>query len=101
MFLHGAPGSRREFLVRTGAGFGALAMGALLRSDARGEQSFKPPVIDPLNPFAARKPHFAPKAKPVIVLFMIGGREKFKPMVFSAGSLATCISLALVASLPA
>ena len=73
MFLHGAPGSRREFLVRTGAGFGALAMGALLRSDARGEQPFKPPAIDPLNPFAARKPHFAPKAKSVIFLFMVGG----------------------------
>ncbi len=73
MFLHGAPSSRREFLIRTGAGFGALAMGALLRSEARGEQSFKSPAIDPLNPFAARKPHFAPKAKSVIFLFMVGG----------------------------
>ena len=69
MFLHGAPGSRREFLVRTGAGFGALAMGALLRSDARGEQPFKPPAIDPLNPFAARKPHFAPKPEQCRRLF--------------------------------
>src|SRR2546425_649109 len=32
-----------------------------------------PPVIDPLNPFAPRRPHFAPRAKSVIFLFMVGG----------------------------
>ena len=65
--------SRRDFLLRTGAGFGALAFGALSRLDARAAETAKTPVIDPLNPYAARAPHFAPKAKSVIFLFMVGG----------------------------
>jgi hypothetical protein len=65
--------SRRDFLMRTGAGFGALALGALMRLDAQGAQALKGPVIDPLNPYAPRKPHFAPKARSVIFLFMVGG----------------------------
>jgi hypothetical protein len=65
--------SRRDFLVRTGAGFGALALGALMRLNARGAEGFKPPAIDPLHPYAPRKPHFAPKANSVIFLFMVGG----------------------------
>ena len=64
--------SRRDFLARTGAGFGALALNALLRRPAMASGS-KWPVIEPLNPFAARQPHFAPKAKSVIFLFMVGG----------------------------
>jgi hypothetical protein len=70
MFLRPHDCSRREFLVRTSAGFGALAMNALLRLDAR---AANPPQIDPLNPYATRPPHFAPKAKSVIFLFMVGG----------------------------
>src|SRR5688572_26876510 len=31
------------------------------------------PHIDPLNPFLPRRPHFAPRAKSVIFLFMVGG----------------------------
>jgi hypothetical protein len=73
MFLRGDSISRRDFLVRAGAGFGTLALGALLRQDARAETAFRRPVIDPLNPFAARLPHFAPKAKSVIFLYMVGG----------------------------
>lgn len=65
--------SRRDFLARTGASFGALALGAITRFDARGAEALRAPVIDPLNPYAARKPHFAPKAKSVIFLFMVGG----------------------------
>src|SRR5688572_21334334 len=59
--------------MRTGAGFGALALGALMRMEARGAGVLKAPVIDPLNPYAPRAPHFAPKAKSVIFLFMVGG----------------------------
>ncbi|HEX7859403.1 MAG TPA: DUF1501 domain-containing protein [Verrucomicrobiae bacterium] len=64
--------SRRDFLARTGAGFGTLALDALLRREALASAP-KWPVIEPLNPFAARQPHFAPKAKSVIFLFMVGG----------------------------
>jgi hypothetical protein len=55
--------SRRDFLLRTGAGFGAVAFGAMAATHARGNVALKPPKIDPLNPFAARLPQFAPKAK--------------------------------------
>jgi len=47
-------------------------MNALLRLDARAELVNKP-KIDPLNPYAPRAPHFAPTAKSVIFLFMVGG----------------------------
>lgn len=35
------------------------------------------PVIDPLLPLAERVPHFAPKAKQVILLFQYGGPSTF------------------------
>src|SRR5215204_6248197 len=72
MFLGGVNCTRRDFLARTSAGFGALAFGALSALNARGEGA-KLRKIDPLNPYAPRKPHFAPKAKSVIFLFMVGG----------------------------
>jgi hypothetical protein len=59
--------SRRHFLTRTGAGFGALALAALQRQSQGG------PRIDPLRPFAPRQPSFKPRAKSVIFLFMVGG----------------------------
>ena len=63
--------SRRDFLGTVTGGFGALALGALLRMDAR---AAAPAVqIDPINPFLPRLPHFAPKAKSVIFLYMVGG----------------------------
>jgi hypothetical protein len=53
-------------LVRSGAGFGALALSYLLRHD---------PLFAgaPRNLVAARQPHFAARAKSVIFLFMEGG----------------------------
>src|SRR6185436_11114625 len=63
------PISRREFLCRSGGGFGALALSYLLSRDLRAEDV----AIDPLNPLAKRQPHFAPRADSVIFLFMEGG----------------------------
>jgi hypothetical protein len=63
------PPSRREFLARSGMGFGSLAAAALLR-DA-GLLTAAP--IDPLNPLAPREPHFPAKAKHVIHIFANGG----------------------------
>jgi Protein of unknown function (DUF1501) len=54
--------SRRDWLSRTGCGFGALALAGLSTADAA--------TADPLAP---KIPHFAPKAKRVIFLFMQGG----------------------------
>jgi len=52
--------SRREFLARTGTGFGMLALAGV--AGAESDQ--------PLSP---KSPHFAPKAKRVVHLFMNGG----------------------------
>jgi len=63
--------SRRDFLGAVTGGFGALALGAMLRMQARGAN---PAVaIDPIHPFLPRAPHFAAKAKSVIFLYMVGG----------------------------
>src|SRR5256885_15565512 len=70
---HRSYSSRRDFLIRSGAGFGAVALSAMMRSQVRANSPLKAPAIDPLNPFAARLPHFAPRAKSVIFLFMVGG----------------------------
>lgn len=55
--------SRRWFLEQCGVGMGALALNQLL-TQAGYAQS---------NPLAPKQPHFAPKAKNVIYLFMAGG----------------------------
>jgi hypothetical protein len=52
--------TRREFLMRSGGGFGALALASMLQAEQ----------ADPLAP---KKPHHAPTAKSVIFLFMEGG----------------------------
>ena len=56
--------TRRQILQRAGAGFGSLGLQSLLASDG---------VLKSTNPLAPRAPHFAPKAKSVIFLFMYGG----------------------------
>ncbi len=65
--------SRRRFLTQLGAGFGTLAFEALLHQQTLAATPISQPVIDPLRPFAPRAPHFAPRAKSVIFLFMVGG----------------------------
>ncbi len=64
--------SRREFLTRTGFGFGGIAAGCMLGAD--GFRAHAENVqLDPLNPLAPRAPHHAAKAQSVIFLFMEGG----------------------------
>ena len=63
--------TRRDFLLRTGAGFGSLALAHLLQVDrARADPVSSGAVVDYLAP---KQPHFAPRAKSVIFLFMEGG----------------------------
>ena len=64
-------GTRREWLQAAGGGFGALALRALLDLDGLLAADATTPA--PLNPLAAKPPHFAAKAKAVIFLFMYGG----------------------------
>ncbi len=58
---------RRQVLQTAGAGFGALALQTLLG----GERASVAATLR--NPLAALAPHFAPRAKSVIFLFMYGG----------------------------
>lgn len=57
--------TRRDFLRRSAHGFGSLAFATMLANETRATPG--------ANPFAPKKPHFEPKAKSVIFLFMEGG----------------------------
>ncbi|MEM1443006.1 MAG: DUF1501 domain-containing protein, partial [Verrucomicrobiota bacterium] len=59
-----APLSRREMLRGCAMGFGGVAMQALLAEQAQAKIT---------NPLAPRTPHYRPKAKNVIFLYMDGG----------------------------
>ena len=61
---------RRELLRRTGMGFGALALAPLLASSMPTTVAAEGMAANPLAP---RLPHFRPRAKHVIHLFMNGG----------------------------
>jgi len=64
--------TRRHFFAECGVGLGALALGSLLaeESQAAGQRT-----SDPLAP---RQPHFPPRAKRVIFLFMAGGPSQLE-----------------------
>jgi hypothetical protein len=64
------PTSRREFLLRAGAGFGGLALAALMARDAAGSPATRCAAVNPLAP---RAPHFPARARSVIFCFMDGG----------------------------
>lgn len=56
--------SRRNFLRDCAGGIGTIALAHLLGIEGR--------TAEPVNPMAPKKPHFAPRAKNVIFLFMEG-----------------------------
>src|SRR5262245_31814866 len=61
--------SRREFLLKAGGGFGALALAGLMGRDGLlGAEASKA-----AGPFAPKAPHFPAKAERVLFLFMEGG----------------------------
>jgi hypothetical protein len=61
------PPDRRDFLRTAGCGFGALALTSLLAEEGLLAAD------GPVDPLAVKPPHFEPKAKRVIFLFMSGG----------------------------
>ncbi|MCA9135122.1 MAG: DUF1501 domain-containing protein, partial [Planctomycetales bacterium] len=61
---------RRTFLSAGAGGLGAIALADLLRNDRL--LANHPTTIDASNPYAPRAPHFAPKAKNVVVIFCAG-----------------------------
>jgi hypothetical protein len=62
--------TRRDLLSAAAGGFGAIALRGILAEEARQEPSRDRASVDPL---AARDPHFTPRAKSVIFLYMTGG----------------------------
>lgn len=56
--------TRRDVLVRAAHGFGAIALSSLLEPPAS--------AATRVNPLAAKPPHFAPRAKSIIFLYMVG-----------------------------
>src|ERR1700690_3124833 len=56
--------TRRDVLARAAHGFGAMALASLLPPPAH--------AVQRVNPLAPKPPHFEPKAKSVIFLFMVG-----------------------------
>src|SRR5579871_3350971 len=65
-----APTSRRAFLHNAGAGFGAIALAALLADEGKLVADAEAHAADPL---ASKKPHFPARALRIIFLFMSGG----------------------------
>ena len=57
--------SRRAFLSRAGSGFALVALNSILQKEGL--------LASTGSPYAARPPHFRPKAERVIFLFMSGG----------------------------
>src|ERR1700687_1769228 len=83
--------SRRDFLFQSGGGISGLAMAylmdqqGLLAAPTNSLGCAGAPVGD--NPFAPKQPHFKPRAKAVISLFMSGGVSQvdtFDPKPFLA-----------------
>src|SRR5688500_5762217 len=65
--LHPTLFSRRAALKTTACGFGYLAFAALASKEARAQEAGY------VSPAAPKAPHFTPRAKRVIFLFMQGG----------------------------
>src|SRR5689334_18247814 len=81
--------TRREFLWEAGAGFTGLALTGLLTLDKffASEASAREVTTKFINPLAPKPPHFTPKAKSVIFLFMYGGPSQvdtfdYKPALY-------------------
>ncbi len=74
---------RRRFLTKTTLGLGALALGSLYGADkllGASPTAKKDPILseDSQEAILNALPHFAPKAKRVVFLFMSGGPSQFE-----------------------
>ncbi len=92
------PLDRRDALRQLGAGFGTLGLaGVLARSNVLSGISHADGANGSNSPLAPKAPHFAPKAKHVIQLFMPGGPSQvdtfdYKPEIAKhAGERPECV----------
>jgi hypothetical protein len=65
--------SRREFLEKTGMGYGALCMASILGTAMSGREAHAAITGQVKGPLAPKQPHFPVKAKHVIHIFASGG----------------------------
>ena len=67
--------TRRQFLLRTGMGFGGLGLAAVFGINpwAEGASALTPSSMKVTGPLAPKTPHFAAKAKHIIHIFASGG----------------------------
>ena len=63
--------TRRHFFSQCGMGLGSVALASLMDEKVLAEPK-------PVNPFAPRMPHYVPRAKNVIFLFMAGGPSQLE-----------------------
>ena len=63
---------RRGFLANNATALGSIALTHLLGSDGLLAAVGDAPLIDQAHPYAPRRPHFAPRAKNVVVIFCAG-----------------------------
>ena len=83
--------NRRQFLSRSGLGLGAMALSSLLQSQSECRGGDEAPLPGAASsraafPAALAAPHFPPKAKRIIYLFMSGGPSQldlfdYKPLL--------------------
>jgi hypothetical protein len=66
--------TRRHFFGRCGLGLGSLALASLLNE--RSASAAEPGAL--ADPMAPKMPHFAPRAKNIIYLFMAGGPSQLE-----------------------
>ena len=64
--------SRRHFLAQTATGLGGIALTHLLSRERLLAATPIRPDVNPANPNAARRPHFEPRAKNVLMIFCSG-----------------------------
>src|SRR5688572_22042024 len=79
--------TRRQFLWEMGCGFTGVALAAMLGEDGfLGTQACAADGKTPWkNPLAPRKPHFTPRAKNVIFLYMYGGPSQIDTFDYKPG----------------
>ena len=65
--------SRRHFLTGSTMGISSLALASLLRDEGLLAAPAKPLLEEPTYDLLPKKPHFEPKAKAMISIFLIGG----------------------------
>lgn len=71
--LASRPLTRREMLWRTGGGIGGLALAHLLNADGLLAATPSASTTEAPSPLLPKRPHYKPKAKAIINLFMMGG----------------------------